>query len=237
MADLATLSRHLGALAWAAFRAFAGTLLVFIAAGLVLSAASYLWLKENRLYGSIFAAVAFAEAMAAGIFMGNKRAILSALATGVGRAQLGSLFLALCFERLLQVSPEEAFGARGTRVAVALERLPLAQAEQRLAKVVEQLASEPIGGSRLTVWFWRLLRRRLLWLVQTCTLAHFRQQEAQEGGVDLVKVKVELGPQIDKLLISRLKRGLNLWTCCLLLALFSVVAGQIYIVLWKLHAR
>jgi len=172
--------------------------------------------------------------VAAGILMGNKRAILSALAVGVGKAQLGSKVLALCFERLLQVSPDEEFGARGTRVAVALERLPLAQAEQRLAKVIEQLAADPISSSRLTRWFWRLLRRQMLWLVQTCTLAHFRQQNAAEGGVDLVKVQRELGPQIDNLLIRRLKRGLNLWTSALLLALFIVVAAQNYVVLWKL---
>lgn len=237
MADVATLSRHLGALGWAAFRAFAGTLLLFIATGLVLAAASYLCLKEKPLYASIFAGVAFAEAIAVGILMGNKRAIVSALATGVARAQLGSSVLTLCTERLLEVSPEEAFGARGTRVAVAIERLPLAQAEQRLAKVVEQVASDRISSSPLTAWFRRLLRRRLLWLVQTYTLAHFRQQDAREGGVDLVKVQAELGPQIDELLIKRLKRGLNLWTFGLLFALFIVVAVQIYIVLWKLYAR
>lgn len=237
MADAATIFQHVGALGWAAFRAFAGTLLLFTATGLVLAATSYFWLKDNALYAGIFAGVAFAEALAAGIFMGNKRAILSALATGIARAQLGSSVLALLFERLLQVSPEEEFGARGTRVAVALERMPLAQAEQRLARVVEQLAADPISSSRLTGWFWRLLRRHLLWLVQTCTLAHFRQQDAQEGGVDLVKVQAELGPQIDKLLIRRLKSGLNLWTFGLLLALFIVVAAQIYIAMWKLYAR
>jgi len=237
MAGIATIFEHVGALGWAAFRAFAGTFLLFISAGLALAATSYFWLKDKPLYAGIFAAVAFAEAVAAGIFMGNKRAILSALATGICRAQLGSTVLTLCFERLLQVSPEEEFGARGTRVAVALERMPLAQAEQRLARVVEQLAADPISGSRLTGWFWRLLRRQLLWLVQTCTLAHFRQQDVQEGGVDLVKVQAELGPQIDNLLIRRLKRGLNLWTFGLLLGLFIVVAAQIYIVLWKLYAR
>jgi len=50
-----------------------------------------------------------------------------------------------------------------------------------------------------------------------------------------VKVQRELGPQIDNLLIRRLKRGLNRWTFGLLLALFIVVPAQNYIVLWKLY--
>lgn len=90
MADLTTLSGHLGALAWAAIRALAGMLLLFVAAGWILGAASYLCLKENTFYACLFAGLAFAEAAAVGIFMGQKRAIVSALATGVGRAQLGS---------------------------------------------------------------------------------------------------------------------------------------------------
>jgi hypothetical protein len=93
MPDLTTSFQHLGAVGWTAFRAFAGTLSLFMAAGLVLAATSFYWLKDKPLYAGIFAGVAFAEAMAAGIFMGNKRAILSALATGVGRAQLGSAVL------------------------------------------------------------------------------------------------------------------------------------------------
>src|SRR5262245_6748753 len=63
MADLVTTFQHLGALGWAAFRAFAGTLVLFIAAGLVVAATSYYWLKDKPLYAGIFAAVAFAEAI------------------------------------------------------------------------------------------------------------------------------------------------------------------------------
>jgi hypothetical protein len=219
-----------------AFRSFALTLSLFAGAALVLGGASYYFLKENRAYALCFALAAIVEAVAAGIFLGGKRAIVMALATGVARAQLGGSALRLCFDYLLKVSPEDTFGERGTKVAMAVERLPLAQAERRLARAVQELTDCSVAGNKLTSWFWQALNRRLVRLVQAFTLANFREQCAKEGGVDLVKARAELGPIIDHLLVRKLKKGLNLWVAAFLVALALVVSAQIYFVHTRLHA-
>jgi len=180
MVDLRSIWGHVGALAWVAFRSFAGTSSLFVL-GLVLGAISYVCLKEYRSYAWTLAVVVMVERVVIGLFLGAKRAILLALATGVGRAQLGSEILRLCMNNLLNVSQDDSFGERGNRTAVAVERLPLAQVEQRLARVVEQFTRCSISSGRFTTWFWQTLHHRLLRVVQALSLAQFREQESRRG--------------------------------------------------------
>jgi hypothetical protein len=229
MVDLRSIWGHVGALAWVAFRSFAGTLSLFVVVGLILGSISYVCLKEYGSYAWTLAVVVMVESVVIGLFLAGKRAILLAIATGVGRAQLGGEVLRLCMNNLLNVSQDGSFGERGSRAAVAVERLPLAQVEQRLARVVEEFTSCSISSGRFTKWFWQTLHRRLLRVVQAVTMAQFREQESKEGGVDLVKVQSELGPKIDKLVIIKLTQGFNRWTAALFVALILLVFAQIYI--------
>jgi hypothetical protein len=229
MLDLRSIWGHVGAVAWVALRSFAGTLSIFVVVGLILGAVAYVCLKEYRSYSWALSVVVVVESVVIGLFLGGKRAILLAIATGIGRAQLGSEVLRLCMTKLLNVSQDDSFGERGSRAAVAVERLPLSQVEQRLARVVEEFTRCSISSGRFTKWFWQTLHRRLLRMVQTITLAQFREQDSKEGGVDLVKVQSELGPKIDQLIIIKLTRGFNRWTAALFFALILLVFAQIYI--------
>jgi hypothetical protein len=237
MIDFRSVWEHMTALAWVAFRSFVGTVSVFAIAGLVMAAASYYFLKANALYAFLFALLAIIEAVSAGVFIGSKRAIVLALAHGVVRVQLGRSVLGLCFDRLLKVTSEDPFGARGTQVALAVERLPLAQAERRLVAVIDDLMRSSPSGNPITGWFRRLLHKRMLRLIQHYTLAQFREEGTRQGGVDLLKVRADLERGIDEILIRRLKRGINLWMFGLLFALAAVVSAQTYIALVKLYAQ
>ena len=233
MTDARALAGHLTALAWVAFRSFAGTLLVLILAGFVLAGGSYYFLSDTPLYAGIAAVVAMAESVAAGVLLGGKRAIVMALAHGLTTLHLGKSAVRLVFGRLLGVSAEGEVGERGGAVAQTIERLPLAQAEKRLTEAISGLTVESGGASG---WFRRGLQRRLLGSVQKYTLARFREEGAQRG-VDLVKAQTELEGKMDTLLLGKLRAGMNLWTVLVVLGLPVAVAAQTFLIIMLLHAK
>ena len=151
--------------------------------------------------------LALVEAALIGVLLGSKRAMVAALMHGIAKLKLGSSVVGVCFRRLLKVSARERHGERGTPVAQTVERLPLAQAEQRLIEAIDVLMRAAPEGGGMTVWFRRWLHRRLLGLVRDCTLAQFREEGAQEGGLDLIQVQAEVEAHIDELLIARAEKG------------------------------
>jgi hypothetical protein len=236
MVDLASLWRGAAGLTAVALRSFLGTLLVTSVAGAFLAAASAFLLRHHPLYASIAAAVAVAEAIAAGILLGGKRGVVMALVHGLRSLQLGQTAVRLVFTRLLGVTESQESGSRDGALVLVAERLPLAQAESRLTAAVDHLLAAPAseGGGG---WFRRRVRARLLRAVQRYTLARFREEGARSGGVDLAKALGELETMADEMLLRGVRGGLSLWTAVVVLGLPAVVFAQTYLLLVLLNAK
>jgi hypothetical protein len=232
MSDIRSLWKNAAGLALVFLRSFVVTLLVVLAAGVLLAAASAYLLWDYPVYASVTAACAVAESLATGVLLGGKRAVVMALAHGLRSLKLGRAVVGLVFEHALGVSSDQTVGDRGGTLTRAVERLPLAQAERRLTSAVSQLLGEPHGG-----WLRRRLQARLLRAVQRYTLARFREDGARHGGVDLARVQTELEATVDDRLTARLRHGLNLWTLLVLFGLPAAVFAQTYILLALLHAK
>ncbi|MBY0526369.1 MAG: hypothetical protein K2R98_23450 [Gemmataceae bacterium] len=235
MANLRSISKSLAGLVWVAVRSFVGTLLVLTLAGLVLAAASGVWLHEHIGWWSLLAGgIALTEAIAAGVFLGAKRAIFMALMHALRKLGLGRKVVQVVFARLLGVSADQDVGERGGTIAKTIERVPLAQAERKLTQTVNDLLNAPAEDAG---WWRRKFQGILLRSVQKYTLARFRAEGAESGGVDLVKVQSELEDRIDDLILAKLRGGLNLWTLAVIIGLPLLVAAQTSIVYLLVHSR
>lgn len=212
-------------LAGVALQSFAGTLLLFLVAGLVFGAGSYYYLRNDTLYAVIAASLVLAEALAAGVFLGGKRALVMTAAHGFKTLGLGRSAVKMIFTRLLGVNELQPFGERGGQIAQTVERIPLAEAQQRLTHAVNDLVHEPVDGGS---WFHRKLHGLVLRGVERITLAKFREAGAKEGGVDLLKVQADLHSRVEEMLIGKLRAGLNMWTGIAVLVLPVLAALQAY---------
>jgi len=117
--------------------------------------------------------VTLLESLAAGCILGGKRACIMALAHGLSLLRLGAFVVRVLFERLLGVTADQPFGARGGFVAHRFERVALAQAEKLLSEAVSGLVKAQHNGAGVTGWIRARVERTLLRLVAKYTLARF----------------------------------------------------------------
>ena len=225
--DIRSIGAHVAALAWVAVRSFLGTLVLLTVAGAVLGGLSWWFLRDYHwAYGTIAAVVAFAECVAVGVILGSKRAVVMALAHGLGALRLGRSLVRLVFERMLGIAQGTEFGTRGGRLAQGLERLPLAQADELLSGAVRSIMGDAEGG-----WLRRKVQARLLEAVRRYTLARFRREGTEHGGIDLLKVKEELEQTVDDALVHKVRSGLWLWTALVIVGLPLIIAAQTWLML------
>jgi hypothetical protein len=231
MFDLRSFAKRAALLVMVALRSFALTMLAMLVLGVALAVIAYFVLAEvDPLYGVVAALLALLECAAVGVYVAGKRALVVALVTGVRGLRLGRFGVRLLFERLLGVA-EPGAGDRGGVVARVAARLPLAQAEARLERAVRDvLAAQPSGGG-ISGWVRRRLQAGLLAAVQKYTLARFRAEDKDQGGVDLVKVRADLEERIDALLAAKLMRGVNGLLPMVLVGLSVQVLGLVWLAL------
>lgn len=140
--------------------------------------------------GALVALLALPLTLVLGSMLATKRAVLSALGHGVDQLDLAPRVVQALFDRV----------GRLGGVADLSQRVPLAQAEERLSAALRQLLRGDEAGAGF-------LRRRVQgWLLeqlQEMTLARFRADAAQGGGVDLAKVRDELSEKARPLLLQR----------------------------------
>ncbi|MBI3821642.1 MAG: hypothetical protein HY289_03070 [Planctomycetes bacterium] len=231
--DVRVLATHLAGLAWVAVRSFVGTVTVLILEGIVLATASWYVLGQYWwVYGLMAAFVALVEAVVTGIFLGAKRALVMTFAHGLGKLRLGEMLLRLVFDRMIGIASTEAVGERGGRLVQVIERLPLAKADERLRKVIQDLTGEAGQGS----WLRRKIQSRLLDAVSKYTLARFRDEDAERGGVDLIKVKDEIEQNADDAIVRKVRGGVRTLTLAVILGLPFVVALQTWLAVLLIDA-
>lgn len=142
----------------------------------------------------VSAAIAGVCGVSATLVIASHLAVFSVARAALDKAQLGSLFFSVVFERLLSVGS----------VGKALEtRIPLAQAQARLSRVVSTLTREDRGPSGVRGWLFGRVRTFLLKRVEQLTLARFRTEEQSKGAVDLIRVRDELAGTLDGLLTDQ----------------------------------
>ncbi|HEY7315441.1 MAG TPA: hypothetical protein VH643_39290 [Gemmataceae bacterium] len=232
MPDVRGILGDVAGLLLVAVRSFLLTLLFMVLLGVVLAAASYWILSSPHWgYGVIAALVALIECIVVGIILAVKRAVAVTLVHGLHKYQIASAAVRLIFGRLLGVAADETHGERGGWMTRTAERLPLSQAEKRLEKAIHGIVNAPSEGGSPTSWLRRRVQTRLLGAVHKYTLAHFRDEDARHGGVDLVKVQTDLGARIDGIMIRKLRGGINLWTILVLVGLPVQILALAYVVL------
>jgi hypothetical protein len=214
-----------------AVRSFLLTLLFMLLLGAVLAIASY-WILSGPhwVYGVVAALAALGECVILGVVLAAKRAIAVTSIYGLRKYQIGRAAVHLIFGRLLGVTAEEVHGERGGWLARTAERLPLSQAEKRLDEAIHGIINASSEDGGLTGWLRRRVQNRLLGAVHRYTLARFREEDAQHGGVDLVKVQSDLGERIDGMLIGKLRGGINVWTIAVLIGLPGQILAVVYVV-------
>ncbi len=199
--DLRSLAGHIAGLAWVAVRSFAGTLALLIVVGAALAAISYGLLREAPWqYRSGAAGLALAESAVAGVMLGMSRATANVLAYALGKLRLGSNLVALIFDRLVAAAGADP---RGGQVVSAVARLPLAQTDVLLSSTVRELTGEVEANG----WLRNKIQARLLEAVGKYTLARFREEGAQHGGVNLLAVRSELERAIDDSLVKNVQQS------------------------------
>lgn len=184
-----------GPLVARALRAFAGSLVGGLVLAVLVAAASWTIASPRSATGGALAVVVTLLLFAVVSFLvAGKRAIFAALIHAAGSAHLGERAMTLVFDRLVATE-------HGVAAARAAERLPLADAEAKLRRVVDALVREDADGGFVR----RRIRRAALERVELVTLAELRVQGAPTGGVELSRVRAALSGRIDGLVVGSLE--------------------------------
>ncbi|WP_437878252.1 hypothetical protein [Sorangium sp. So ce513] len=217
-----------------ALRSFFLTAAVMSLVALGLAGASYAIAADgSALRGALAAVVALALCTVIGFTLSWKRALGVGVLSVVRAKRLGGTLVAAVFERLLGVSEQAEAGARGGRVAQAVERVPLNDAVKRLRlAVIHRVQAAPQGGG-LRGLLRRKIEAKLLGAIETMTLARFRDEANQKGGIDLIKVRDELAEGVDGFVADEIEGTLLKMTLLLVgaaaLASLGAAAGIQYI--------
>lgn len=160
--------------------------------------------RVSPLHGLLAACIAVVACTVIGVIVATKRAVAASLIRGVGELHLGKQTTQWLFAQLLGVDDRAEIGARGGVVATTIERLPLAQAEQRLAQVVHRAVAPDPAATGVRVWLQRKLVARLLGAIAQVTVTRFRSAAAAAGGIDLIRVRDELAERMDDMIRERI---------------------------------
>ena len=210
-------------LTWVAVRSMGVTAAAVLCGGAVLAVLSWVALRDAPWwYGLIAAVLAVVEAVTAAVALGAYRGVVNAAVETLRRVRPGRRIVGQVFERMLGVREGEVVGERGGAVARGLERLPLARANERLDAAVRAVTGEDGEGG----WLRRTVRRLLLRGVRAVTLARFRDADARHGGVDLMKVRDDLGETVDGVVADHFRGQRRAWTLSVVVGLPLLVLVQ-----------
>jgi hypothetical protein len=227
MADLGPALGALGELAapllGRALRAFIATTFGMLTLGVLVAVGSVYALGDkggkHMLLGALCAVLLFTVG---GFALAGQRAVGSALLEGLKRAQLGTRTVRALFDALA-----------ATRGAQALERLPLAQAEEKLRAVAHQIITSPVEGGGLRASLGRKIRNGLVEKVEALTVKRFRAEGADAGGIDVKRIGEELAAKADDALADQVR---GLMTRATLVIVLGACLAQTLAV-WALYTQ
>lgn len=206
MAFASELFEVLAGLVKAALAAFAKTLAAMLALTVVLTVTAGWYAAGGAAWTAALAAVlTLCLGAGLGVSLAAKRALWAGVREGVTRSRIASRVAEALFDRVAAVP-----GA-----AVAVERVPLADAEGRLRGAVTAWLGEAPRGPK------GLVARGLATQIERLTLAHLRRGD-HAGGVDLAALRREVAERADELLLDKLGGGTRLAT---LLMVGGAIAG------------
>ncbi len=107
--------------------------------------------------------------------------------------------MSLIFERILGAAAAGGPDEHSGQIARGLQRLPLAQADEALSGAIRGV----MGDTAEQGWLRRKVQGWLLEAVRKYTLAQFRSDRAEGGGVDLALLQEELEQSVDEALARR----------------------------------
>ncbi|KYF80636.1 hypothetical protein BE20_54455 [Sorangium cellulosum] len=224
--DLRPFMQGVAAALGPATRAFFLTAATMSLLAVVLAGSSYAIAADgSALRGALAAIVALALSAVVGFTLSWKRALGAGILQVVRSKRLGGMLVTAVFERLLGVSDQAEAGARGGRVAQAVEGVPINEAVKRLRlAVIHRVQAAPRGGG-LRGLLRRKIEAQLLKTIEALTLARFRNEAHQKGGIDLVKVRDELAQGVDDLVTDEIEGTLLVTTLLLVGAAAAASLG------------
>jgi hypothetical protein len=168
------------------------------------------------------------------VILASHRAVFSVAKKALVSANIGTTLFGFVFERLLRVSDESTHGDRlGTVGATFETRIPLAQAQQRLTKVVSTLTRESHAQTGMSGWLFGKVRSLLLEQVEFFTLARFRKDHQRSGAIDLLQIRDELGQGLDALLVEQIDAANTRFT--LILTGLASLAAALLTYLFRIY--
>ncbi|AUX31584.1 MULTISPECIES: hypothetical protein [Sorangium] len=224
--DLRPFMQGVAAALGPAIRAFFLTAATMSLLAVVLAGSSYAIAADgSALRGALAAIVALALSAVLGFTLSWKRALGAGILQVVRSKRLGGMLVTAVFERLLGVSDQAEVGARGGRVAQAVEGVPINEAVKRLRlAVIHRVQAAPRGGG-LRGLLRRKIEAQLLKTIEALTLARFRNEAHQKGGIDLVKARDELAQGVDDLVTDEIEGTLLVTTLLLVGAAAAASLG------------
>jgi hypothetical protein len=217
--DARAIAKQCLSLAGGAFVTFATTAALLTAVGFGLAVVSWLMLSDLSWgYRAAAAGLALVEGVAAGLFVGFKRATVGALVRGLDSLQLGKLIVGVVLDKMLRLQPGDA-----TTTAVKPTPIERQEAERRLDEAVREVEREGAGDGLVQ----QAIGRRLLAAVRTYVLGRFASENSL---IDLAKIRTESERAIDARLSDRLRSGARLTTWLVVAALPLVAALQILLI-------
>ena len=166
--------------------------------------------------GLLGLAATLAVCVPLGTALVTKRAVFAGLLGVLDKRRLGAAVLGRSFDLLLPAAATPG-------ALTVLDRVPLAEAEDRLRRATASLTSAaPERG--VLGWIGQRVEERVVAAVEAMTLARFRAEG--ENGVDLVRVRDELTGQVDGAIAAHLRAARRKLT---LLVLAGSVGGSLLV--------
>lgn len=167
--------------------------------------------------GLLAVLITFLVFVIGGPMLAVKRAVGDAVLYGLQKLRIGDRTTATLFDRL-GIHAEDRAGARGGHIVQGIERIPLVEAEKRLAGAVDFVLRVQDGAAQ--GFFQKRIRQTLVTQISKLTLARFRAHDKELPGVDLRRVRVEVAERADTALADAVG-GALLKTSLLVLGLAS----------------
>ncbi|QOV88953.1 hypothetical protein [Humisphaera borealis] len=183
-------------------------------------AAGYIAGRTSGIAG--FLAVVFSLGFTAvvGFALAWQRAGLLTLADGIVASGIASKLFRSVFDKLIGGTGETDQGL----VSRTAGRIPLSQAEVRLSDAFASVSPE-LQASGVLAGVFRKAHGSVIATIRRITLAEFRREGSDGGGVDLLKVRDHLANRIDAAAAEGIRRKVRLLTAGYVLLTVLVVLG------------